>query len=259
MKLQEVDDKLKNAYKEMVDNIESLMQTEGKALKEAVEIAEDKLLTLKELSKEEVRKVSDEVKGDLKSIGETLQGAKEAYKEQLKFDAAYLTETIWEKLSKAADVGTEEFIAFTEDLKEKVREVRRDEHANEHSEHVSWSSDHGFWMDEIEIWKKDHQRALEHLQAIEAAIKKHSNELEEHAQVIQAHEAREKEHEEVMAGEEQDPTSRVLEEEGASLDALHEQERLEHQKHAELHDKFKNGHRKIMSLINHLYKEVVND
>jgi hypothetical protein len=174
-------------------------------------------------------------------------------------DAAYLTDSIWEKLSKVADVGTEEFLAFTKDLNERVHELRAGNHANEHKDHLRWYSDHEFWLDEIEIWKKDHQHALEKLQAIEASIKKHTDALDEHAQAIRAHEELDHEHEEVMMTNELDPTSKVMEVDDDKDTVIHNQEREEHAKHAELHDFMKKGHRKMMAMINHLYKEVVDD
>jgi len=259
MKNQELSEQMKKAYQNMVETIEELIDKEGRSLKEAVELAEEKLSDVQELSKEEVQKISTEVKSDLKSIGETLYGAKEAYKEQFKMDAAYLTESIWDKLSKVADVGTVEFLAFTEALKERVHNTRTDEDMREHQEHLGWHSDHEFWLDEIEIWKKDHQPALEKLQAIEAGMKKHTDLLEEHAQVIRAHEARDHEHEEGMAENELDPSSQVMEEKDEQKTEIHNQERGEHAKHAALHDAFKKGHRRTMAMINHLYKQVVEE
>ena len=258
MKTQKIHEKLQNAYHEMVENISSLTQNEGKTLKEAIKIAEEKLSTWQELTKEEVEKISDEVKSDLKSIGETLQGAKDAYKEQFKLDAAYLTDSLWDKLSKVADVGKEEFIAFSNDLKDRVQKVKTSEHTSEHQDHLRWYSDHKFWLDEIELWKKDHQLALDKLQAIEAEIKKHSGELDEHAQAIKAHEELDHQHEEVIAATELDPTSRVFEEDDDKDISVHEQEKKEHALHAELHDTLKKDHRKMMSLVNHLYKEVID-
>ncbi len=259
MKTPELNEKMKRAYENMVETIETLVDKEGKTLKEAVEIAEEKLSNWQELTKEESQKIITEVKSDLKSIGETLNGAKEAYKEQFKLDAAYLTESIWEKLSKAADVGTEEFLAFTENLKETVDELRLEDHEREHKDHLRWSSDHEFWLDEIELWKKDHQRALEKLQAIEENIKKHTDLLEEHAQAIRAHEELDHQHEEVIAANELDPTSEVIEVKDEKEAKIHNQEKEEHAKHAALHDTLKKGHRKTMALINHLYEQVVEE
>ena len=257
MKTQELSKKMITAYQNMVETVETLIEKEGKPLKEAVQIAEEKLSKWQELTNEESQKISAEVKSDLQSVGEALKGAKNAYKEQFAIDADYLTDSIWEKLSKVADVGTEEFLAFTEDLKERVNKVRMDDHASEHKEHLRWYSDHEFWLDEIEVWKKDHQQALEKLQAIESNIKKHTDLLEEHAQAIRAHEERDHEHEEVMVTNEIDPTSHVAEVDDNKDVAMHDEERQEHEKHAALHNSMKKDHRKMMAMINHLYKHVV--
>jgi hypothetical protein len=257
MKTQEINEKLQSTYHKMVDTIESLVEKEGKSLKEAVNIAEEKLSAWQELSKEENQKVSDEVRSDLKSIGETIQGAKIAYKEQFKLDTTYLTDSIWNKLSKAADVGKEEFIAFTNDLKERTKKIRMSEHASEHLDHLQWDSEHDFWLDEIKIWKKDHQTALEKLKTIEASIKKHDESLDEHAQAIQAHQKLDHQHEKVMSNAELDPSSLVFEEDDDKDISMHKQESKEHSQHAELHNTLKKDHRKTMSLVSHLYKEVV--
>jgi len=107
------------------------------------------------------------------------------------------------------------------------------------------------------VWKKDHQHALKKLQAIEESIKKHTDTLDEHAQVIHAHEEQDQEHEEVMLGTELDPSSRALEAEDDREVSIHRQERIEHAKHAALHDSLKKGHRKMMAMIDNLYKQVV--
>jgi gas vesicle protein len=65
MKAQELNEKMKNAYQNMVEVIETLVDTEGKTLKEAVEIAEEKLSDWQELSREESQKISAEVQSDL--------------------------------------------------------------------------------------------------------------------------------------------------------------------------------------------------
>lgn len=257
MKTKELSEKMKNAYQNMVETIEVLIEKEGKTLKEAVEIAEEKQSNWIELTKEEAQKISAEVKRDLQSIGETFNGAKEAYKEQFKIDAEYLTESIWDKLSKVADVGTEEFLAFTADLKKRVNDIRSDEHLDEHKDHVQWSSDHEFWLDEIEIWRKDHQLALTKLKEIEQKIKKNADALEEHAQAIKVHEKLDHEHEEVLRESEVDPTSQVFESDENKESTFHQRERAEHIEHAKLHQSIKTDHRKIMASLNHLYKQVV--
>jgi len=258
MKTQKINERLQSAYEKMVEDIESLINNDGKKLKEAVEIAEEKLSTWQELTKEEAQKISNEVKSDLQSVGETLHSAKDAYKEQFKLDAAHLTDSIWEKVSKIADVSNEEFNAFTNNLKELALKATTDDHANEHKDHLRWHTDHGLWLDEIELWKNDHQDALDKLQAIEAVITKHNDALDEHEQVIRSHEELDLQHEEVMQGAELDPSSRVMEREDDEMVNIHNQERQEHAQHAELHDYMKKGHREMMALVNNLYKQVVD-
>lgn len=68
---------------------------------------------------------------------------------------------MWDKPSKVADVGKEEFIAFSNDLKDRVRKIKISEHASEHKDHLHWNSEHEFWLDEIDLWKKDHQLAID--------------------------------------------------------------------------------------------------
>ena len=91
------------------------------------------------------------------------------------------------------------------------------------------------------------------------SIKEHGDALDEHAQVIQAHEEQDKEHEEVMLASELDPSSRVLEADDDKEVDIHRQERKEHAKHAELHNYIKQHHRKMMALVNHLYKQVIDN
>ncbi len=98
---------------------------------------------------------------------------------------------------------------------------------------------------------------MQKLQAIEAGIKKHSDALEEHAQAIRAHEAQDHEHEEIMMASELDPTSRVTGEKDDKETEIHNQEREEHARHAQLHDSMKKNHRKMMATINHLYEQIV--
>ena len=258
MRSQQLQEKLKHAYHQMVENIENLTLNDGKSLSEATQIAEEKLSDMKELTKEQAQKISAMVVNDVHSIGETLSGAKTAYKEQFKLDTAYLTETLWEKMSKVADVGTEEFLEFTENLKERANKRRTDDHASEHKEHSEWHEDHAFWLDEIAFWKKDHKDALEKLKKIEESIKKHGDLLDEHAQAIQAHEKMDQQHEEVMKEAEIDPTSHVFESDDDKDTDIHQQQREEHKQHAELHESLKKHHRQMMSMLNNLYKQVIN-
>lgn len=44
--------------------------------------------------------------------GDAVEGASEAYKDQIKFDLAYFNNSIWNKFQSIANSNTAEFIAF---------------------------------------------------------------------------------------------------------------------------------------------------
>ena len=68
-------------YYSMLEAVENLVAKEGKNLKEAVLIAEEKLSEWGELGREEVNTISDEVKRDLGSLGETIEEAMDNIRE----------------------------------------------------------------------------------------------------------------------------------------------------------------------------------
>ncbi len=119
----ELKNKLQKAYQSMVDTVEVLVKKEGKTLREAFENAEEKLSEWEELSKEEINDISTEVKNDLQAIGETFEGAKQAYKRQLKMDTTYVTDSILDKLSEIADTPTAQFLLFKEQLEEQTQQA----------------------------------------------------------------------------------------------------------------------------------------
>lgn len=257
MRIEELNKDLKRAYQTMVDTVEELVVKDGKNLQQAMHSAEEKLSEWNELSKEQVQEISTELKHDFQTLNENLNEAKESYKEEFKKDAAYVTDSIWGKLMKITDSNTEQLLVFEETLKEQAQAVTSGEHLTEHQEHTQWNSEHELWLAEIALWKKEHAEAFSKLEKIEAAISQHSDDLDEHAQVIQAHEARDHEHEEVMAKAEQDPSSKVFEVADDKEVAVHKQERQEHHQHAELHNTMKKHHSEMMSLVNKLYKQTL--
>ncbi len=257
MRIEELNKDLKDAYQTMVDTVEELVVKDGQNLQQALLVAEEKLNEWEELSKEQVQEISTELKHDFQTLDENLNQAKESYKEEFKKDAAYVTDSVWGKLLTIMDTNTAQLLAFQKNLKEQVQEITTGEHLTEHQEHTQWHSDHGLWLAEVDIWKKEHTEALDKLAKIEKAISQHSNALDEHAQVVQAHEARDHEHEVVLANAEQDPTSRVFEVKEGEEAAVHKQEKQEHTQHAELHNTMKKHHSEMMSLVNKLYKQTL--
>ncbi len=135
-------EKLQRAYHSMLENVEDFIEKEGKDIREAFYKAEDKLGEWEQLSKDEVKKVSDEVKRDLTALSDTLVGAKTAFREQIEFDKRYLAEATWNKLMSIADKSTVQLIQLKASLAENVREITQEEHTGKHHEHQRWDSEH---------------------------------------------------------------------------------------------------------------------
>ena len=255
MRIEEMNKDLKQAYQTMVDTVEDLVVNQGENLQQALHTAEEQLSEWKELSQAEVEEITTELKHDFKKLDENLNESREAYKEEFKKEAAYVTDSVWSKLLAIMNTNTAQLIAFEKNLKDRVDAIKSDDHLTEHQEHTQWDSEHALWRAEIALWKKEHAEALDKLHTIEKAIDQHSQLLDEHAQAITAHEAREHEHEETMAKAEKDPTSHVFEVKDEAKVAVHEQEKQEQEQHAELHDTMRKHHFAMMSLVNKLYKE----
>lgn len=257
MKATALKEKLQHTYQAMLEMIEVLVNKEGKTLNEALEHVNEKLSELEELSREESLEISEMLKQDLHDFSATLIEAKDAYKEQMKLDVAYITDNLFETFMKIADSNTAQLIEFKNRIEKEAREATTDEHNKEHQEHQTWHAEHALWLDEINFWKKDHEAALAKLHQIEQAIEAHNNALDEHAQVIQSHEALDKSHEQIISEAEQDPTSQLLEEQDQHKETVHQKTKEEHSKHAQLHNMMKKDHLQMMALVNRLHKAVV--
>ena len=255
MKTKKQATELQASYKAMVESVEAFVMQEGKTLQQAFHAAEQKLEDAKDISKEKIQQVSKDLKSNLRLWGDALEAASAAYKDQIKFDLAYVNNSIWNKFQSIANSNTAEFIAFTRTLKEQAQTVRTDEHLAAHQEHSQWASENALWLDEIEFWKKDHEKALAKLMDIEKSVKQQKTALFEHAQVIQAHANIDHKHEKIMTDSEQDSTSEVFNVADEKETAVHNKERKTHAQHSEFHHAFKTHHYKIMAMINMLHKE----
>ena len=247
---------LQKSYQAMVDSVETFVVKEGKTLQHAFHSAEKKLGDAKELSKEKIHQASKHLKENLRLWGDAVEGASEAYKNQIEFDIAYVNTSIWNKLQSIANTNTAEFIAFTQSLREEAQTTVSAEHLAAHQEHSQWASEHALWLDETEFWKKDQQQALAKLVEIEKSLKQQMDSIFEHSQVIQAFSSIDHRHEKTMANAEHDPTSEVFNVADEKEIALHDKERKIHGQHAEFHHALKTKHYKIMAMINMLDKEM---
>jgi len=157
----DIRDKLQDAYKSMLENVEDLVDKENKTLKEAFKEAEEKLSEWRELTREEIEDISDELKSDLSEFGDATYQFNEGLKETLAFDKAYIANSIWNSLSKVADNTRVEFNEFTQDL---YKHMAMD--TKSHSEQQK------IWFDDGLIWKGEYQKALKQLDEIRASVRK---------------------------------------------------------------------------------------
>jgi len=250
--------KLQSSYQAMVDSVEAFVVKEGKTLQQAFYAAEEKLKDTKEISKEKIQQASRNLKHDLRLWAEAVNGASETYKAQIKFDLAYVNNSIWNKFQTIANSNTAEFIEFTRKLNEEAQTVKTDEHIAAHQEHNLWASEHALWLDEIDFWQRDHEQALIKLLEIQQTLKQQSTSMFEHVQVIQAHANLDHQHEKIMTNAEQDPSNEVFNVADEKEIAMHNKERQIHAQHSEFHQTLKVHHYKIMAMINMLYKESNN-
>ncbi len=258
MDTKDFEKKFQDGYKEMLDNIGEFIEKEGKTVKEAVDAAEDKLSEWQELSREEVSKISSEVRNDMSHFGETWEEAKDYYQKKLSLDADYLKDSVWDKLSGIANNATLDFIEFQKDLEQRVGNIVEEFHQDEHHDHTGWRSEHESWLTEIYLWEQEYQAAQGKLELISKALTSHGEQLQQHAQTIRLHMEVDKKHEHTLAEAEKDPTSKVAEEKNNPQDDEHEEMREFHKQEAMAHEKLKTEQRQAVILIEKLYKLLKN-
>ena len=161
MDTKEVQEKLQNAYKSMLEHIEELVEKDKKPLKQAFEEAEEKLSEWRELSREEVDKISDELKTNLSDWGDASHRLNESLKETFDFDKTYLATNIWNSLSKVADKTIVEFNEFTEDLQKHMA-----------TNASSYSDQQQIWFNDAMQWQGDYEKAIKQLDELRAGVRK---------------------------------------------------------------------------------------
>ncbi len=247
---------LQASYQAMVDNVEDFVIKEGKTLQQAFHAAEEKLINAKDISKEKIQQASKELKNNLRLLSETAEGVGEAYKERIKFDLAYVNNSIWDKLQTIAKSNTVDLIEFSRALQNRAQTAVTESHLAAHQEHNEWHSDNAIWQDEVTYWTKENAQALKKLEEIEAILKQQSTLLAKHAKAIQAHSKKTKKHEESMKNVEQDFSSEVSKVKDEKQATKHLKERQVHAEQSESHYALKTHHFKVMAMINALHKEL---
>lgn len=253
MDTNEASDKIQRGYHAMIDNIETLIKKEGKSLKQAFEVAEEKLEDWEGLSTDQYKRIRNEVRHDLHVLGDKMDEAKTSFKQRLEMDTQFIKKSAFNKLSSIADKATNELIELKDSFFNKDEEPTRDEIIQaEHLDHTRWHDDHSFWMTEIAMWRKETNDAEAKVLAIHGAVNKHGVSLQDHVKNIRSHDKAIHNHEVKLADLE-----KVLkgDTEEASKDQLvHKVMSKSHKGYAHRHQQFKNKHREIIILVERLYE-----
>jgi hypothetical protein len=107
---------LQENYKAMTESVELFVVKEGKTLQQAFHSAEQELIKAKELSKEKVLQASRYLKNNLRLLVEATDGVSDAYKDQLKFDLAYVNDSLWQSLQSIVSSNANDLLVFTRTL-----------------------------------------------------------------------------------------------------------------------------------------------
>ena len=182
-----VQEKLQNAYRSMLEDVEELVDKEKKPIKEAFAEAEEKLSEWKELSREEIDHISAELKSNLKEIGEVSNYLNESLNETLKVDAAYIASNFWETLSnivdKAADKTIIELSEFNENLQQKTV-----------TDESNYSAQQKHLLDDAQSWLADYENSLSQLTEIRSNIRKQMREVKSYRKSIEKDQAKQSQH-----------------------------------------------------------------
>ncbi len=252
MDTKQASEKLQQGYHVMVDTVETLIQKEGKSLKQALGIAEKKLRKWEDLTSDQYKQIRSEVRHDLHALGDKLNDAKISFKHRLEMDSKFMKSTTVNKLSSLADKSIHELIELKDSLINDDEELTQDEKIQaEHNDHTRWHDDHSFWMTEIAIWRKEARDAEAKILAIHDAVNKHEVSLQDHVKQIRLHDEAEHDHETKLA--ELEKSKKADTEESRDDELAHKRMSLSHKSHSLSHQQFKNKHREIMILVERLY------
>jgi len=156
-----VQEKLQKAYHSMLDHVEELVEKDKKPLKDAFLEAEEKLSEWRELSREEVDHISEELKSNLSDVGDATNQLNESLKKTLSFDASYLAGSIWNRLSKVADQTFVELSELKDDLRKHMST-----NATTHTEQQQQ------WFTDAMQWQGDYEGALKKLDSVRIDLRK---------------------------------------------------------------------------------------
>jgi len=197
MDTKEVQKKLQDAYHSMLEHVEELVDKDKLSLKDAFSKAEEKLSEWKELSREEVEHISQELKENLSEIGEASHRLNNSLKETLSFDTAYIANNVWNKLSKVADKTVVELTELGNSLR-----------ANARTDAANFSEQQEAWFNDAMQWQGDYETALKQLDKIRADLRKKMRKVNAYSKAIVSGKTNQEEHD-LLAQENMDTTHAI--------------------------------------------------
>ncbi len=197
MDTKEVQKKLQDAYHSMLEHVEELVDKDKLSLKDAFSKAEEKLSEWKELSREEVEHISQELKENLSEIGEASHRLNDSLKETLSFDTAYIANNVWNKLSKVADKTVVELTELENSLR-----------ANTRTDGANYSEQQEAWFNDAMQWQGDYETALKQLDKIRADLRKKMRKVNAYSKAIVSGKTNQEEHD-LLAQENMDTTHAI--------------------------------------------------
>ncbi len=173
MDSKDVQEKLQKAYHSMLENVEEFVDKDKKPLKQAFTEAEEKLSEWRELTREEVDHISEELKSNLSEIGEVSHRLNQSIKQTLSFDASYLADSIWNRLSKLADHTAVELAEFSDDLRQHMA-----------TDASTYSEQQQNWLNDAMQWQSEYEIALKKLDKVRAEVRQKIRETTKYSQAI---------------------------------------------------------------------------
>ncbi len=183
MDTKNIQENLQKAYHSMLEHVEELVEKDKKPLKQAFEEAEEKLSEWRELSREEVEHISDELRSNLSEMGDATNRLNESLKETLSFDASYLANSIWSRLSKVADQTMLELSELGDDLQQRMS-----------VDATSKSELQQQWFNDATQWQGDYESALKQLDTIRTELRKKMRNVSKHNTAILNEKMNQEEH-----------------------------------------------------------------
>ena len=183
----------------MLEHVEELVDKDKKPLKEAFEEAEEKLSEWRELSREEVSHISEELKSNLSDVGEASHQLNESLKETLSFDASYLAGSVWNRLSKVADQTIVELSELGESLRQHTV-----------TDASTYSDQQQIWLKDAAQWHDNYGDSLKKLDSIRADIRKKVRQTNAYSKAVTNDKADQSRHD-LLSQENQEVTQRINE------------------------------------------------